>query len=78
MKAAIKDIPAVKEKMNLLEEILVDCAEEEMQSNDPEARAGHKSQDHAFFGYKTHIVLTKERIITAATLQQVKRVTGNS
>lgn len=73
---AIKDMPAVKEKMNLLEEVLIDCAEEEMQSNDPDARTGHKSQDHAFFGYKTHIALTKERIITAATVTTGEKSDG--
>ena len=35
-------------------------------SNDPDARVGHKSADSSFFGYKTHIAMTEERIITAA------------
>jgi len=73
---ALKDVPAVKEKVNLLEEVLTDCKEEEIQSNDPDARTGHKSQDHAFFGYKTHIALTKERIITAATVTTGEKSDG--
>ncbi len=28
----------------------------------------HKSEDSSFFGYKTHIGMTKERIITAAVI----------
>jgi hypothetical protein len=32
---------------------------------DEEARAGHKSVDSSFFGYKTHMAMTDERIITA-------------
>ena len=35
-------------------------------ANDPDARVGHKSADSSFFGYKTHIAMTEERIITAA------------
>ncbi len=33
-----------------------------------DARIGHKSVDTSFFGYKTHIAMTEERIITAATI----------
>jgi len=28
----------------------------------------HKSEDSSFFGYKTHIAMSDERIITAATV----------
>lgn len=64
----IKVIPAVSEKVNVLKEILEDCQEQLAFSNDPDARTGHKSADTSFFGYKTHIAMTKERIITAATI----------
>ena len=37
-------------------------------SNDPEARVGHKSADTEFYGYKTHIAMTPERVIVAATM----------
>ena len=37
-------------------------------SNDPDARVGHKTADSSFFGYKTHIAMTEERIITAAII----------
>lgn len=72
----IKDIPAVKEKMNFLQEVLTDCKEEVTQSNDPDARIGYKSQDHAFFGYKTHLAVTKERLITAATVTTGEKSDG--
>lgn len=36
--------------------------------HDADARIGHKSVDTSFFGYKTHIAMTEERIITAATI----------
>ena len=35
---------------------------------DEDAKTGYKSADTAFFGYKTHIAMTPERIITAATI----------
>ncbi|MBZ5754011.1 IS5/IS1182 family transposase, partial [Metabacillus sp. DBTR6] len=33
---------------------------------DPDARVGHKTADSSFFGFKTHIAMSDERIITAA------------
>ncbi|UOQ83776.1 IS1182 family transposase [Gracilibacillus salinarum] len=64
----VNDMPAIKEKCNLLEEVLADCEEASIQSEDPDAKIGYKSQDHAFFGYKTHLSLSLERIITGATV----------
>ncbi|MEG2302670.1 MAG: transposase, partial [Niameybacter sp.] len=60
--------PKVKEKLNLLEETITDDLEHLQISSDPDAKVGHKSVDSAFFGYKTHIAMTEERIITAATV----------
>ena len=37
-------------------------------SKDRDARTGHKSADSSFFGYKTHLAMTEERIITAAVV----------
>ncbi len=37
-------------------------------SRDADAKTGHKTADTAFFGYKTHIAMSGERIITAATV----------
>ena len=64
----ISQFPKVKEKLNQLEEILRDDAEHLQASNDEDARVGHKTTDSSFFGYKTHIAMTEERIITAATI----------
>src|SRR5699024_1435963 len=33
-----------------------------------DAKIGHKTKDTSFFGYKTHIAMSEERIITAATV----------
>jgi len=60
--------PKVSEKLNILEEILQDDIEHLRISEDNEAKMGHKTADTSFFGYKTHIAMTEERIITAATI----------
>ena len=61
-------IPAIKEKMNLLEETMSDTEYEIEYSKDKDAKVGHKTADTSFFRYKTHIAMTPERIITAATI----------
>lgn len=60
--------PKVREKLNVLNEILEDDIHHIQASADADARIGHKSVDSSFFGYKTHIAMTEERIITAATI----------
>ncbi|WP_353893338.1 IS1182 family transposase [Proteinivorax hydrogeniformans] len=60
--------PKVKEQLNLLKETVADDIEHLQISQDKDARVGHKSADSSFFGYKTHIALSEERIITAATV----------
>ena len=62
----IAEIPAVKEKLNVLKEVVEDYAEQLSYSNDPDARIGHKTADSSFFGFKTHLAMSDERIITAA------------
>ena len=46
------EIPAVKEKLNLLKETIEDTKEYYLLSKDDEARLGHKSVASSFFGYK--------------------------
>ena len=57
--------PKVQEKLNLLEESVKDDLEHLETSKDNDAKIGHKTADTSFFGYKTHIAMTEERIITA-------------
>ncbi len=64
----ISEYPKVKEKLNLLKETVNDDIEHLRISEDEDARIGHKTVDTAFFGYKTHIAMSEERIITAATV----------
>lgn len=65
---SISAYPKVREKLNFLNEILEDDIHHIKASADADARVGHKSADSSFFGYKTHIAMTEERIITAATI----------
>ncbi len=66
----------VKEKLNLLKETLEDTQEHYFLSKDTDARIGHKSADSSFFGYKTHIAMTEERIITAAVVTSGEKGDG--
>lgn len=69
-------IPAVKEKLNLLKETVEDTRENYILSKDRDARTGHKSADSKFFGYKTHLAMTEERIITAAVVTSGEKGDG--
>ena len=68
--------PKVQEKLNLLEESVNDDLEHLETSKDNDARTGHKTADTSFFGYKTHIAMTEERIITAATITSGEKTDG--
>ena len=59
-------LPKVSEPLNLLKETVADDLEHLRTSADPDAKVDHKSADSSFFGYKTHIAMSEERIITAA------------
>ena len=37
-------------------------------SKDQDAKVGHKTADTSFFGYKIHLAMTPERLITAVTI----------
>ena len=72
----LSSIPAVKEKLNLLKETIEDTQENFMLSKDTDAKTGHKSADSSFFGYKTHLAMTEERIITAAVVTSGEKGDG--
>ena len=73
---ALSSIPAVKEKLNLLKETIEDTQENFTLSKDTDAKTGHKSADSSFFGYKTHLAMTEERIITAAVVTSAEKGDG--
>ena len=72
----LSEIPAVKEKLNLLKETVEDTQENYTLSRDIDARVGHKTADSSFFGYKTHLAMTEERIITAAVVTSGEKGDG--
>ncbi len=74
--ASLVGIPTVKEKLNLLKETTQDTDEQMIFSKDADAKTGHKSADSSFFGYKTHIAMSEERIITAAVVTSGEKGDG--
>lgn len=64
----ISFFPAVSGNINTLSEIIEEGLNNFNSINDVDAKVGHKSVDTAFFGYKTHLAITEERIITAAVV----------
>lgn len=64
------------EKINYLEEIVNDSIENKVSVDDTDARIGHKSEDSSFFGYKNHIAMSPERLITAAVITTGEKCDG--
>lgn len=74
--AYLANIPGVKEKLNVLKEVVEDYTEQLHFSTDPDARVGHKTADSSFFSYKTHMAMNNERIITAAVITTGEKSDG--
>ncbi|CAA0255538.1 IS1182 family transposase [Tenacibaculum maritimum] len=74
----LSEVPSIKEKLNLLKETVDDIehASQELISVDKDAKIGHKSQESSFFGYKTHLAMTEERIITGAVVTSGEKGDG--
>ncbi|WP_057911953.1 IS1182 family transposase [Peribacillus muralis] len=72
----IASIPAVKEKLNVLKEVVEDYTEQLSFSSDRDARVGNKTADSSFFDIKTHIAMSDERIITAAIITTGEKSDG--
>jgi hypothetical protein len=66
----------VKERLNYLTEAIEDDLEQLALSKDEDARVGHKTADTAFFGYKTHLAMSEERIITSAVVTTGEKCDG--
>lgn len=73
----LRSLPKVKEKLNLLKETIEDAQDHHTLSKDSDARIGHKTADSSFFGFKTHIAMTEERIITAAVVTSGEKGDGS-
>lgn len=78
-------LAGIKEQIDYLEETNEDIKEAlkdthkkipSEYSKDEDARIGHKTADTSFFGYKTHLAMTTEEIITAATMTSGEKSDG--
>lgn len=69
-------IQNIKESINLLEEAVEDDLEQMKSTVDHDAKIGYKSVDTSFFGYKTHIAIDDNRLITAATITTGEKADG--
>lgn len=72
----LSQYPKIKESLNLLKETVTDDMERLQISEDCDAKVGHKTADSSFFGYKTHIAMSEERIITAVTITSGEKNDG--
>ena len=70
------NIPVIQERLNMLKETLGDIRDHYTTSRDKDARVGHKTADDQFYGYKTHIAITPERMIVAATVTSGEKGDG--
>lgn len=70
-------LPAVSKRLNLLKEAIDDIQDHFESSVDPDARTGHKSEDDEFFGYKTHMAINQERLVTAAVITSGEAADGD-
>ena len=61
----------------MLKEAVEDTQEHLNYSTDTDARVGHKTADSSFFGYKTHLAISDERIITAAVVTTGEKSDGH-
>ena len=68
--------PAVKTKLNYLTEAFNDDLENLKLSKDDDAKTGHKTENSSFFGYKSHLTMSEERLITAAVITTGEKSDG--
>lgn len=69
-------IPEIKEKINRLKETITDDLNHLNLLGEDEAKIGYKSEEHAFLGYKSHLAMTEERIISAAIITTGEKADG--
>lgn len=67
---------SINKKLNFLQEGLEDTEAALQESSDSDAKIGHKSADESFFGYKTHLSCTENRLIAAAKQTSGEKADG--
>lgn len=70
-------LPEVQNTRNYLKEFAEDCLEFEPYSADESATVGHKTADTEFFGYKTHLAMTEDRLVSAAIVTSGEKGDGS-
>lgn len=70
------ELPIVSEKLNLLQETCEDIMDHCATSDDRDARTGHKSSTKKFYGYKSHIAMSDNRIITGVVVTSGEKADG--
>lgn len=73
---ALTTVPIVSQKLNMLKETIIDITDHYTTSKDRDARVGHKTEDDSFYGYKTHLAMCVERIITGAVVTSGEKSDG--
>jgi hypothetical protein len=71
------EVPAVSEKLNHLQETCDDIMDHCTTSDDKDARSGHKSSTKKFFGYKSHIAMSDNRMVTGVVVTSGEKADGN-
>lgn len=69
-------IPGISEALNMLREGLDDVKNRLVKSKDEDARIGYKSTFSPFFGYKSHLGMTPEGVITSAVVTSGEKSDG--
>ncbi|MDN6626914.1 MAG: transposase [Pisciglobus halotolerans] len=71
-------IPDINEKLHLTKEMIEDFNNHLAisTSNDPDARIGHKSADSSFFGFKSHLAMTENGLITGLVVTSGEQPDG--
>ncbi|MBB6219047.1 hypothetical protein HNQ80_005227 [Anaerosolibacter carboniphilus] len=67
----------ISKRLNYLREGLSDTESALDEAGDSQARTGYKTKDDSFFGYKTHIGLSENRLITAAVITSGEKPDGS-
>lgn len=71
-------IPDINEKVHLTREMTEDYKKRQSisSSKDPDARIGHKSADSSFFGFKSHLAMTENGLITGLVITSGEQPDG--
>lgn len=76
-KLAANAAAKIHKQLAYIEELLTDNKYEEIVNlTDPEAKRGYKAKNKLFVGYKSHVAMTQERVITALQVTSGEKSDG--